>query len=360
MQLEAVLPVTADARTETARLERLGIGTMWVPEAGCDPFVRVAAAGTTAETIRLGTGVAIAFGRSPLTVAHSGYDLAGITRGRFVLGLGSQVRGHIERRYSMPWSEPVARMREFVAAVRAIWSAWTTDAPLAFRGRFYRHDLMTPAFMPPGHEYGRPPIYPAGVSTKMTELAGEIADGYVLHPFTSEHYLHSVTIPALARGRSDGEGQRPFSVAGSMLVGVATTEREMEAAHAGLRRSIAFYGATAAYAPVLAAHDLADLQQRLTVLARSGDWDAMASLVPDELVRTIAVVGAPAEMAREVRRRCRGAVDGLALLPTRPLDPSIEAEIMAGFAALQKTGEQGESAEHLRKSAHDTGGVLRP
>lgn len=336
VQVDALLPAGCDPGTGASRLEQLGYHTVWVPEAGSDPFVDTAVAATATRHVRLGTGIAVAFGRTPLTVAQSGYDLAQVTGGRFTLGLGSQVRAHIERRYSMPWSEPVARMREFVQAVRAIWDSWTTGAALRFRGRFYRHDLMTPAFVPARREYPPPEIYLAGVSTGMTELAGEVADGYVFHPFTSERYLHSVTLPAVARGaaRRAAPGQVP--VVGSLMVCVVPPERAKadQAAEAieRTRHSIAFYASTAAYRPVLDAHGLGDLQPRLAELARAGRWDDMTALVPGDFVREVAVVGTPQEVGREILRRCRGAVRSVALLAPAGLSEQAEVETLAAMA----------------------------
>lgn len=335
MQVDALLSAGSDPGSAAPRLERLGYHTVWVPEAGSDPFVDAAVAATATRRVRLGTGVAVAFGRTPLTVAQSAYGLAQLTRGRFTLGLGSQVRAHIERRYSMPWSEPVERMREFVYAVRAIWDTWTTSAPLQFRGRFYRHDLMTPAFVPACRDYPPPEIYLAGVSTGMTELAGEVADGYVFHPFTSEHYLHSVTLPALARGAARRTTARPVPVVGSLMVCVTPHERARadQAAEAieRTRRSIAFYASTAAYRPVLDAHGLGELRPRLGELARAGRWDDMAALVPGDFVREVAVVGTPEEVAREILRRCRGAVRSVALHTPAGLSEQAEAETLAAM-----------------------------
>lgn len=333
MRVDALLSSGSDPGAGAARLESLGYDTIWVPEAGSDPFVHSAVAATATRHIRLGTGVAIAFGRTPLTVAQAGYDLAQVTGGRFVLGLGSQVRAHIERRYSMPWSQPAERMREFVQAVRAIWRTWTTGVPLAFHGRFYRHDLMTPAFTPSRREHPPPDIYLAGVSTRMTELAGELADGYVFHPFTSEHYLHSVTLPALARGAARRRGPGPVPVTGSMLVCVAPPgqARPDPAAIEATRRSIAFYASTAAYLPVLQAHGLGELRPRLGELARGGRWDDMAALLPGDLVREVAAIGTAQEVAQELVRRCRGEVDSLALYAPGGMNEQAGAQTLAAL-----------------------------
>lgn len=333
VRVDALLSAGSDPSAEAARLESLGYDTVRVPEAGSDPFVNSAVAATATRRVRLGTGVAVAFGRTPLTVAQSGYDLAQVAGGRFVLGLGSQVRAHIERRYSMPWSHPIERMREFVQAVRAIWCNWTTGAPLQFRGRFYRHELMTPAFVPPRHEYPPPEIYLAGVSTRMTELAGELADGYVFHPFTSEHYLRSVTLPALARGAARRSGSHPVPVVGSLMVCVAPPGRAKpdQAAIGVTRRSIAFYASTAAYQPLLDAHGLAELRPRLSELARAGRWDDMAALVPGNFVREVAVIGTPEEVAQGVLRRCRGVVRSVALHAPAGLNEQAEAETVAAL-----------------------------
>ena len=196
MKIDATLTKDVDrTREAAAELEAAGYDGLWVGETKHDPFLESLQAADATERVTIGTAVAIAFGRSPMTLASTGFDLARYTRGRFVLGLGSQVKPHIERRFSMPWSHPAPRMRELVLAMRAIWRTWQEGEPLDFRGDFYTHTLMTPFFSPPPHEWGPPPVYLAGVGERMTETAGEVGDGFFFHPFTTDRYLREVTLP---------------------------------------------------------------------------------------------------------------------------------------------------------------------
>src|SRR5262245_8734365 len=214
MHADLSLPKRASDVPELARrAQRLGLDGLWLGETRSDPFLGLALAAQATEQIRLGTGVAIAFARTPMTLAYTAYELAGLSRGRFVLGLGSQVEAHVRRRFSMPWSAPAARMREFVLALRAIWDTWHAGAKLDFRGEHYRHDLMTPYFSPERHESGPPPVVLAGVGARMTEVAGEVCDGFLFHPFTTKRYLREITLPALARARARA-GQTPDGLRG--------------------------------------------------------------------------------------------------------------------------------------------------
>ena len=201
MKVDATLPKEVERTKEAAaELEDAGYEALWVGETKHDPFLQLLQAADATERITVGTAIAIAFGRTPMTLANTAFDLARYSRGRFVLGLGSQVKPHIERRFSMPWSHPAPRMRELVLAMRAIWNTWQEGEPLDFRGDFYTHTLMTPFFSPPPHEWGPPPVYLAGVGERMTETAGEVCDGFFFHPFTTDRYLREVTLPALATG----------------------------------------------------------------------------------------------------------------------------------------------------------------
>jgi probable F420-dependent oxidoreductase len=301
MKIDATLQEDlATAPAAAARIEREGYGGLWVGEAGHDPFLLCLQAGAATSSVTIGTSVAIAFARTPLTLANVAYDLAGYTRGRFVLGLGSQVKAHIERRYSMPWSHPAARMRELILAMRAIWACWQDGAELDFHGEFYTHTLMNAFFSPARHDYGPPPVYLAGVGERMTEVAGEVADGFFVHPFTTARYVREVTIPALLRGRAkagkaDLDG---FAVCGPSLVAVGRTEEELAKAAHGTKRQIAFYASTPAYRAVLDLHGFGDVQPELTALSKQGRWREMADLVTDEMLREFAVVGSPEEAAK--------------------------------------------------------------
>jgi probable F420-dependent oxidoreductase len=298
---------------EARRHEEAGYDGLWSSESAHDPFLPLVLAAEHTERMELGTAIAVAFARSPMQLAYTAYDLQAYSAGRFILGLGSQVKPHIERRFSMPWSHPASRMREFIMAMRAIWSAWNDGTALSFRGDFYQHTLMTPFFSPPPLA-GRPPaVFLAAVGEAMTAVAGEAADGLLVHAFSTERYLREVTLPALSAGLA-ASGRSRTGIEVSMLAMIATgrTEEEMARAVAGARQQIAFYGSTPAYRGVLDLHGWAGLGDELNALSRSSredKWQAMSGLVPDEVLRAFAVVAEPAGVAAGIRRRFGGLID---------------------------------------------------
>jgi probable F420-dependent oxidoreductase len=336
MLLDAALLSTGiDDVAGTARdLEARGYAGVWASEADHDPFLPLMAAGTATARLQVGTAIAVAFARSPMTLAMTAHDLQRYTRGRFVLGLGSQVRAHVERRFSMPWSAPVPRMREYVAALRAIWAAWQEGTRLRFEGEHYRHTLMTPMFSPAAHEWGGPPVHLAAVGPAMTRLAGEIADGLLVHGFTTARYLAERTLPALGEGlAAAGRTRAEVTVSLPGFVVTGRTEEEQAAAASTVKATIAFYGSTPAYRPVLELHGwaaLADELHALSVGRREDKWTAMRDLVDDEVLAAFAVVAAPADVAREVRARFDGLVDRFSVYASYPApldlwDPLVRA-----------------------------------
>ena len=297
-------PSVDQAGASALAAERIGYDGWWSAETQVDPFLACAVAAERTRRLDVGTAVAIAFARNPMTVALQANDLQALSAGRFVLGLGSQIQPHITRRYSMVWSQPAARMREFVLAIRAIWDAWATGQPLEFRGEFYTHTLMTPFFNPGPNPHGNPKIMLGAVGPLMTEVAGEVADGLVCHPFTTERYLREVTIPALERGRASiGETLDGFAISGPALIVAQDSEREISADIEFVKRQIAFYGSTPAYRPVLELHGWGSLQDDLNAMARRGEWDRMTELIDDDVLNTFAVVGAPQAACTEIQRR---------------------------------------------------------
>ncbi|MDQ0379785.1 TIGR03617 family F420-dependent LLM class oxidoreductase [Amycolatopsis thermophila] len=328
MKVDFAVPfeTPADCREQVRRAERDGFDGVWTTEVKHDPFLPLALGATVTERVELGTAIAVAFARNPMTVAQAANDLQELSGGRFVLGLGTQVKTHVTRRFSMPWSQPAARMREFVLALRAIWECWESGTPLRFRGEFYTHTVMTPMFTPAPHAFGAPKVFLAGVGTGMTRVAGEVADGFLCHGFTTERYLREVTIPALtaARGSLDG-----FELAGSPMVVTGRTDEELAGAVAATRRQIAFYGSTPAYRGVLELHDRAALGDDLHALSRRGEWEKMGTLVDDELLHAIAVVGRPDEAAAEVRRRYGDVFTRATLYTPYEADPALVAEVAA-------------------------------
>ena len=270
-----------------------------------------------------------------MTLATTAYDLQRYTRGRFVLGLGTQIKAHVERRFSMPWTAPAARMREFIGALHAIWDSWEDGTPLRFQGEHYRHTLMTPMFSPPAHDWGRPPVYLAAVGPLMTRLAGEVADGLLVHGFTTERYLRERTIPALEEGLSTaGRDRSQVAVTLPGLVVSGRTEEEMAEAAQAVKATIAFYGSTPAYRPVLELHgwgDLADELHTLSVGRREDKWTAMRDLVDDEVLGTFAVVAGPEDVAAQVRGRYDGLVDRFSVYASYPADLDLWDPLVAAF-----------------------------
>lgn len=320
----------AETGGAAARAEDEGYDGLWVGETDHEPFLQLGRIADATLDLTIGTSVAIAFARTPMTLATAGYDLAAYSSGRFVLGLGSQVKAHIERRFSMPWSRPAARMREFVLGLRAIWAAWHDGERLAFEGEFYTHTLMTQMFSPPRHEWGPPPVFLAGVGPLMTEVAGEVGDGFFFHPFTTPSYLEEVTLPALGRGRSraghdDLDG---FVVAGPAFACAGRTDEELATAVLGTKRQIAFYASTPSYRPVLDHHGWGELQPELTALSKQGRWSDMADLIDDDVLATFAVVGAPAEVGAGLRQRWGPLADRISLYATYDHDRAMWPEVI--------------------------------
>ncbi len=315
-----------DAGPLAARIEALGYDGAFTFEGPHDPFLPLLSAAEHTARIDLATAIAVGFARSPMLLANIGYDLQLASRGRFVLGLGSQIRPHIERRFSQPWSKPADRMRELVQAVRAIWAAWQERTRLDFRGEFYTHTLMTPFFDPGPNPYGLPRIFVAGVGPRMTEVAGEVGDGFLVHPFHSREFLERTTLPALERGRSrSARRDSRFEVSCQILVACGDSPDALERAGAAVRTQIAFYASTPAYRPVLECHGHGALQPQLSALAKQGRWAEMPALLPDDLVDAVAVTGAPGEIPDRVRARCGGLAGRVSLVAPYASDPAFFA-----------------------------------
>jgi probable F420-dependent oxidoreductase len=245
-----------------------------------------------------------------MIVANIGWDLQAYSKGRFILGLGTQIQPHIEKRFSMPWSHPVARMREFVLALHAIWSAWNDGTRLCFEGEFYTHKLMTPMFTPEPQPFSTPKIFIAAVGEAMTDMCGEVADGLLAHAFTTRRYLHDVTMPAVQRGLArSGRDRSAFQVACPVFVVTGNDEDEMTAGSVGVRKQIAFYGSTPAYRKVLELHGWGDVADELHRLSRQGEWDAMATLIDDDILNAFAVVATIDKLATTLKDRCYGVID---------------------------------------------------
>ncbi|OBG24743.1 LLM class F420-dependent oxidoreductase [Mycobacterium sp. 852002-51057_SCH5723018] len=291
-------------------LERDGYDGGWAFETSHDPFLPLLLAAEHTSRLELGTNIAVAFARNPMIVANIGWDLQEYSRGRFILGLGTQIRPHIEKRFSMPWSHPARRMCEFVAALHAIWSAWSEGTKLRFEGDFYTHKIMTPMFTPEPQPYSPPKVFLAAVGETMTETCGEVADGHLGHPMVSKRYLDEVTLPALLRGmQRSGRDRSDFQVSAEVMIATGENDSELAAATTAVRKQIAFYGSTPAYRTVLELHGWGDLHTELHRLSLEGEWDTMGSLIDDEMLTAFAVVGPVETIAAALRGRCQGAVD---------------------------------------------------
>ncbi len=312
----------ADAAAAALRLEELGYHGGYTFEGPHDPFLPLAVAAGATSRLELATAIAIAFARNPMLLANLGYDLQLLSEGRFILGLGSQIRPHIQKRFSMPWSRPAARMRDLVLAIRAIWRAWQEGEKLDYRGEFYSHTLMTPVFNPGPNPHGLPPIFVAGVGPKMTEVVGEVADGYFVHPFHTQRFLRETTVPALERGLAkSGRLRDSLQVACQVIVAVGETDEELDRSKNAARAHISFYGSTPAYRPVLESIGRGDVQDELNTLSKKGGWLEMAGLIDDEILERIAVIGRPGEIANAVRARYAGFADRIALISQTALEP---------------------------------------
>lgn len=303
----------ATLAAEAREREAAGYCGLWSVEAAHDPFLPLMPVAEHTEHVAVGTAIAVAFARSPMITAHVAHDLQVHSRGRLLLGLGSQVRPHVQRRFGMPWSHPAPRMREYVQALRAVWAAWDDGERLDFRGEFYSHTLMTPFFSPAPSPWGPPKVYLAAVGEHMTRTAGEVCDGLLPHPFTTRRYLQERTLPAVARGlAASGRTLADFSISFSGLVVSGTTEEEMAVAARGVREQIAFYASTPSYRKVLDLHGWGELGVELKALSRGSDddrWRRMGDLVDDEVLRTFAVVAEPDRLGPALLERFGGLVD---------------------------------------------------
>jgi probable F420-dependent oxidoreductase len=336
MQVCTTVPIAelATAGALFGDLEQAGFDGAFTYETRHDPFLPLVLAADRTTTLRLGTAIAIAFARTPMLLATVGRDLQDLSAGRMTLGLGTQIRPHIERRYSMPWSRPGARLREMVLAIRAIWDAWDGIAPLDFRGEFYTHTLMPPAFDPgPGH-YGRPSILLGAVGPHLTRAAAEVGDGLLVHPFATRESLEQLTLPGIAEGLAlAGRDRSELELAVVTMIATGDSGAELDEAIATVRGQLAFYGSTPAYARILECNGWEGLHPRLNALSKEGRWDDMADLVPNEMVESIAIVGRRHEIAGRIREKVGGIADTVSLECTRRPDPGHFADICADLQA---------------------------
>lgn len=329
MQVDGTLAGITDAASRARALQDAGFDAVWAGEVNQDPFLPLVLAAGATKRVGIGTAIAVAFARSPMTLAYTAHDLQRYSGGRLTLGLGSQVKAHVERRFSMPWSRPAARMREYVLALRAIWASWRDGTPLEFEGQFTRHTLMPRAFVPPPHEFGPPRVFVAGVGEGMTRAAAEVADGFLCHGFTTPRWLAERTLPALREGRARiGKDLTGFEVAATPFV-VTGTDAEIEARLPQARAQIAFYASTPAYRGVFDLHGWGGLSEELTALSKAGRWADMGRLVTDEIVAEFATIAPPDQLPARLARRFGGTLTRMSLSLPAELGQEVVADLVA-------------------------------
>ena len=340
MKVMTALFGPTDAARRAAELKEAGASGVFTFEGPHDVFTPLALA-SQVKGLDVMSNVAIAFPRNPIQLAHQAHDLQLLSEGRFILGLGTQVRAQIEKRYGAEFDRPVERMKELVGALRAIFHTWSTGERLDFRGEYYRHTLMTPTFVPGPSPYGPPPIYLGALGPRLTRATAEVADGLLVMPFGTRKFLHEHTMPAVRAGlTAAGRGEDEFEVVPEVIVSVAGGSSRGEGDddhddnddHTSTRRLLAFYGSTPAYKPVLDAHGWGDLQPELNAMSKQGRWQEMTSLISDEILHTIAACGTPAEVAAHVRDRVDGVGDRVCLYQTGPIATDALAEIVDALA----------------------------
>lgn len=313
----AIYDIPARHRGYPERLkarEAAGYDTMMTDEAQNDPFTRSTVAALSTEKCEIMSGIAVAFGRTPMGMAYAAHDIQVLSNGRFQLGLGSQVKPHITRRYSMPWSHPAPRMKEYIQALHAIWDNWYEGKPLKFEGEFYHHNLMTPEFTPLELDIGRPKVHLGAVGPFMTKVAGEVADGLITHSFTTPEYMKAVTLPAIdaAVAKRDMD-RKDFQVTTVPFVATGETEESLKAAIHFWRRKVAFYCSTPAYRPVLEHHGWGELNDILHPMSREGKWEEMRDVIDDKVLNTFVTVGTSKEIVPELRKRFGSLCDRISV-----------------------------------------------
>lgn len=293
-----------DMAEQAAKMEAQGADVIASGEFAHDPLFLMAMAASGTKKVQLMTGITVAFARSPMTLAMQAYDINNLAQGRFILGIGSQIKSHIEKRYSMPWSKPASRMREYVMALKAIWSSWQDGTPLDFQGEFYNHTLMTPMFTPNDTSFGAPPIHVAAVGPLMTQSAAEVADGILLHAFVTEEHIRNVTLPAIEAGLSkSGRSRQDIKLLGGPFIVTGETEEEFNGVKQAVCHQLAFYGSTPAYKPVLDSVGYGDLQPELFKLSKAGEWAEMGRRIDDTLLDKLALVGEPSQITEKLKQR---------------------------------------------------------
>lgn len=334
MKVDAPLYSWDAPEEEVRRLEAKGYQGAFTYEGPHDPFFPLVAAAKATKSIELYTAVAIGFARNPMVLANIGWDLQAISKGRFMLGLGTQIKPHIEKRFGMPWSKPASRMREMVLAIKEIWRCWEENDRLDYRGEIYQHTLMTPMFNPGPHPHGLPPIFLAGVGPRMTEVSGEVADGFLVHPFGTARSMRELTMVSLERGLAKaGRDRSSLEVSAQVMICTGSSDEEIHKARESTRQQIGFYGSTPAYRPVLEVHGWGEIQEELNRMTKLGKWGEMGALVTDEIVDAISITAPIGEVASRVRERLDGLADRVSLVAHWNSDPDLWDDVVRDLSA---------------------------
>ncbi|MEP4148223.1 MAG: TIGR03617 family F420-dependent LLM class oxidoreductase [Halioglobus sp.] len=303
-----------DAAAESRRLEAIGYDGIYTLEGSWDPFYPLVMAAEHAPTLDLATGIAVAFPRNPMHLAYQAWDLQKFSGGQFYLGLGSQIKAHIEKRFGVPFDPPATRMREYIQALKAIFDCWQNGAAMDFDGRFYKHTLMTPMFDPGPNPHGIPPVLLGALGPRMTEVAGEVADGLIVHPFNSMPFLEDGALPAVHRGLEKSGRQRgDFILQINAIVITGETDEAIEAATESVKGLLGFYASTPAYRPPMEAVGYGDLQPELNALSKQGKWDVLGSYINEEFLDAFTTRGAPEEIAGKLKDKYGKYADRLAI-----------------------------------------------
>lgn len=334
MKFSTMVNTLAQAQGEAAGLEALGYDALFTNESKHDPFVAAGLVVDRTTRVEIMTYIAVAFARTPMLAAHSAHDLNSLSRGRFTLGLGSQIKPHITRRFAMPWSNPAPRMKEFIQALHAIWDCWYDEKPLKFEGKFYSHTLTSPMFIPEDRQYGRPRVMLGAVGPEMTRVAAEVADGLLCHSFTTERYLREVTLPTVQRVlAANGRDRAKFRLVGMPFIAYGANSGELAKAVAAVKKSVGFYCSTPAYRAVLDLHGWGDVQPEMLRLSKQGQWQQMGELISDDILHTFCVIGDAKQCATQLRQRFDGVLD--LICGYSGSGPALPAEVLAELRRAQ-------------------------
>ena len=299
-----------DINKVAPQLENMGYNGLLMTELKHDPFLPLGVAATSTKTVSLATGIAISFLRSPMAIANIAWDLNEATSGRFTLGLGTQIRAHNEKRFSVPWSPPGPRMREYIQSLKAIWRCWKYNEKLSFEGEHYRFTLMTPEFVPESSGIHLPPVTLAAVGPVMIKTAAEVADGIRLHGFCTSKYFEETIKPRIEMGlKAAGKARKNFEVSGGGFIATGPDNHAVDDATEAVRYRVGFYGSTPAYWPVLETHGYGDLGRKLNAMTKSGEWDQLAAQIPDDLLELFCAIGRYDEIAKNIEERFGNMTD---------------------------------------------------